>query len=318
MSLSQLPEAFVARLRDIVPAGHWAATAAGFQRPVPTCFRVNTLRAGVAPVLRELRALGLEPLPVAWRDDSFVVADSQREALTHSSAFAAGRLYIQNLSSIFTAQALGARPGEEILDLAAAPGGKTLALAAAMDNRGRIAAVEAVKSRFFRLKHNIDLHGASIVECYLKDGRRVGRQVPGRFDRVLLDAPCSSESRFYTGDPHSYKFWSEKKIREMQRKQKQLLHSALLALKPGGTLVYSTCSYAPEENEIVVDRQLRKWGEALAVVDLEVPFANCQPGLTRWRDKQLDPRLARALRILPSATMEGFFLCVLQRVRNDT
>ncbi|TQV86817.1 RsmB/NOP family class I SAM-dependent RNA methyltransferase [Exilibacterium tricleocarpae] len=313
MSLNQLPDAFVHRLERIIPPAHWETTVAGLQRQLPPCFRVNTLRAAVDQVLGELQQQGIDLASVNWRADSFVVADTQRQALTHSRAFAEGRIYIQNLSSIFTAQALAALPGEEVLDLAAAPGGKTLVLACAMENRGRIAAVESVKSRFFRLKHNIDLHGATLVECYLKDGRQVGRQVPGRFDRVLLDAPCSSEARFYTADPDSYKYWSEKKVKEMQRKQKQLLHSALLALKPGGTLVYSTCSFAPEENEMVLDRQLRKWGDGLTVCDLDTPFANCQPGLTEWNRKSLDPRLSRAVRILPSATMEGFFLCVLRK-----
>lgn len=316
MSVNQLPEAFLTRLPAIVPEPCLSAVTASFERPPPTCFRVNTLNADIAQVLAELRGEGIDAAPVPWRRDSFVVADSARQALTRSAAFVRGRLYIQNLSSIFAAQALGAAPGEEVLDLAAAPGGKTLLLAAAMENRGRIAAVEAVKSRFFRLRNNIDLYGAAIVDCYLKDGRQVGRQVPERFDRVMLDAPCSSEARFYTADPASYKYWSEKKIREMQRKQKQLLHSALLALKPGGTLVYSTCSFAPEENELVLNRQLRKWGDQLQVVELQPPFGNCQPGLSEWRGKRLDARLERAVRILPGGAMEGFFLCVLKKLKS--
>lgn len=313
-ALAKLPPAFLNRLRAIVPADQWGSTLEGFQRPVPTCFRVNRLKAGVGPVLQELANLGIATEAVPWREDSFVIADAQRSLLTNSAAFVEGRIYIQNLSSIFAAQALDAQPGEEILDLAAAPGGKTLVLAAAMDNRGRLAAVEAVKSRFFRLKNNVELHGAGeLVQCYLKDGREVGYKVPERFDRVLLDAPCSSESRFYTEEPESYKYWSEKKVKEMQRKQKKLLRSALMALKPGGVMVYSTCSYSPEENEVVVDRELKRMAGQLQVLPIELPFDNYQPGLTAWGKKAFDPQLLNAVRILPSDTMEGFFLCVLKK-----
>ncbi len=317
MALNQLPQAFVERLKYIVPPHRWTDTVAGFRRPPPTCFRVNSLKSGVDSVLGELQRQGIEPQPVSWNTHSFVVPDYQRTALTHSPAFTEGRIYIHNLSSIFATQILAPTPGEEVLDLAAAPGGKTLALACAMENRGRIAAVEVVKSRFFRLKSNVEIHAASIVECYLKDGRQVGRQVPERFDRVLLDAPCSSEARFYLGEAETFRYWSEKKVKEMQRKQKQLLHSALQALKPGGVLVYSTCSFAPEENELVIDRQLRKWGRALQLLKFEPPFENYQPGLTEWKGKRLDPCLDRAVRILPSATMEGFFVCAIEKAECD-
>lgn len=313
MSLDVLPEAFLTRLQAIVPTAQWQSTLNGFQRPVPTCFRVNRLQAEVDSVLAELSSLGIQCHPVDWRDDSFVIEDAQRSLLTNSATFVEGRIYIQNLSSIFAAQVLEAQPGEEVLDLAAAPGGKTLVLAAAMENRGRIAAVEAVKSRFFKLKNNVELHGATLVDCYLKDGRQVGYKVPERFDRVLLDAPCSSESRFYTDDPDSYKYWSEKKVKEMQRKQKKLLRSALLALKPGGTMVYSTCSYAPEENEVVVDKELKKMAGQLEVLPVALPFDNYQPGLTAWGKKSFDPQLRNAVRILPSDTMEGFFMCLLKK-----
>jgi len=314
MSLDLLPDAFLTRLQRIVPESQWYSTLEGFQRPVPTCFRVNRLQATVDAVLSELSDQGIRCEPVAWREDSFVIDDTQRRLLTSSAAFNEGRIYIQNLSSIFAAQVLGVQPGEEVLDLAAAPGGKTLVLAAAMENRGRIAAVEAVKSRFFKLKNNIELHGATLVDCYLKDGRQVGYKVPERFDRVLLDAPCSSESRFYTKDPDSYRYWSEKKVKEMQRKQKKLLRSALMALKPGGTLVYSTCSYSPEENEVVVDKALKKMDGRLQVLPVSLPFDNFQSGLTAWAKKHFDPQLQNSVRILPSETMEGFFLCLLKKL----
>ena len=108
---------------------------------------------------------------------------------------------------------------EEVLDLAAAPGGKTLAIAALMNNTGRIAAVEPIRGRFHRMQANLRRCGVSNVQFYQRDGRSVGRLVPERFDRVLLDAPCSSESRMRWLDQQSFEQWSLRKIRETQRKQ---------------------------------------------------------------------------------------------------
>lgn len=313
----ELPTAFVSRLRDIVPLESFDDVLASFSQNGATSFRVNRLKTSADTVLARLAAIGISAERCVWLPDCFSVANSDRSQLSHSDLATEGHLYIQDLASVLIATVVNARPGEEILDLAAAPGGKTLVMAAAMNNTGRIAAVESVKQRFFQLKHTVALYGATNVDCYLKDGRQVGRQVPQRFDKVLLDAPCSSESRFSIHQPETFRFWSEKKIADMQRKQKQLLHSAINAVKPGGTVVYSTCSYAPEENECVVDRQLHYWNKerngTLRVVPVQLPIDNLQPGMLRWRCKTLDSQLKYAQRILPTTTMKGFFICALKK-----
>ena len=102
----------------------------------------------------------------------------------------------------------------------------------------------------------------------------------------------------------------------MQRKQKKLLFSAVQCLRPGGMLVYSTCTFAPEENEVVVDSALQRFGEALRLDELGEPPVAVQEGLTRWRDKSLHPDLQRAWRILPDGIMEGFFACRLHKLES--
>jgi 16S rRNA (cytosine1407-C5)-methyltransferase len=308
-----LPARFTERLKAILPPERLAGVLASFQGPRAAGFRINALRAEPEAVLAELRDLGLTPAPLPWFPLGFTVPAEQREALVTSAAWEAGRIYIQNPSSMVPPLVLDPRPGEQVLDLAAAPGGKTLQLAARMQNRGRIAAVEAVKGRFHKLRANLARHGAEMVVPYQADGTRLWRKVEGRFDRVLLDAPCSSESRFRSDQPQTYAYWSEKKVREMARRQKQLLYSAIRCLKPGGTLVYSTCAFAPEENEQVVARQLENFPGELSVAPVEAPFPNAQPGLTRWAGRDLPPELAGALRILPEAAMAGFFVCKLRR-----
>ena len=116
------------------------------------------------------------------------------------------------------------------------------------------------------------------------------------------------------GEPKSWAYWSEKKIAEMNRKQRKLLYSAVQCLKPGGILVYSTCTFAPEENEAVVDRALGQFGDALDVEDIELSFDNAEPGLAQWRGKAFDGRLRRARRIVPQGAMEGFFVCCLRKI----
>lgn len=307
---ASLPEKFVERLRLILPAARFAECLAAFHREPATVFRANTLKAGLAAVVEELRADGFQLTPIPWKEDAFQVPGHQRRALTECACCRAGRIYLQNPSSMVPPLLLDPAPGDWVLDLAAAPGSKTLQLAAMLGDRGRISAVEAVRSRFFRLRANLEAHGADKVQLYLKDGARVGQSCPGWFDRVLLDAPCSGEGRFKLRDPETFAHWSEKKIREMSRKQRRLLSSAARALKPGGVLVYSTCSLAPEENEQVVEQAL-EWG--MQMEEISVPFANVQPGLTQWKGKSLHPDLARAIRILPDGVMEGFFVCRMRK-----
>ena len=234
----------------------------------------------------------------------------QREALTRHPLVNDGHLYIQNLASQWTVHVLAPQPGETILDLAAAPGGKTTDIAARMQNTGVLSAVEAVRPRFFKLRANLEACGVAIAKTYLMDGRAVGRKTPSRFDRILLDAPCSSEARIKPGEPKSWEHWSLRKIKEASRKQRGLILSAYAALKPGGALVYSTCSFAPEENEAVVAHLLEKCPEA-HVINTALPLDNVQPGLLEWEKMTFPEAISRTTRILPNPHMHGFFIATI-------
>lgn len=318
LSEAHLPEAFGRRLAMILPPEWFAACWQTFYQPPATAFRVNPLKTTREALVEELRAAGFALKPIPWNADAFTVPGAQRRALTESAACQQGRLYLQNPSSMFPPLVLEPRSGEQILDLAAAPGSKTLQLAALIGNQGEIVAVEAVRSRFFRLRRNLEIGGATCVQTYLRDGTHLWRDWAERFDRVLLDAPCSSEGRFTAADPQTWAYWSERKIVELSRKQKQLFYSAVQCLKPGGVMVYATCTFAPEENELVVARALEVFGGALQVEQISLPFANVQEGLITWKGKELDPELRRAVRILPDGVMEGFFVCRLRKLDRTT
>lgn len=212
IELPPLPEAWVARLGAILEPAALGPALASFALEKPTCLRANELKATADQVASELARQEFDLEPLGWCPGAWWIPAGQKRRLTDSDAFQQGRIYVQNPSSLLPPLVLAPVPGEEVLDLAAAPGGKTLHLAALMGNQGRIAAVESVRERFFRLRANLERCGAEMVRPYWMDGRAVGAKTPERFDRVLLDAPCSSEARFSRLDANSWAHWSPAKI----------------------------------------------------------------------------------------------------------
>ena len=192
-----LPSEFIQRLKLIIPEDRWLEVIASFSQAKRCVFRVNTLVTTMDSLLNQLHHSDFQPSRVNWRNhaiDAIIVPCEQRQALLASKWYQQGLLYSQNLSSQLAPLILDPQPGEEVLDLCAAPGGKTLQMACMMCDRGRIAAVEKVKARFFKLKANLKSQQVTCVQTYLSDGAGVWRKTPERFERVLLDAPCSSES----------------------------------------------------------------------------------------------------------------------------
>ncbi|QEP45116.1 RsmB/NOP family class I SAM-dependent RNA methyltransferase [Ectothiorhodospiraceae bacterium BW-2] len=311
-STCPLPHPFYQRLQQIIPATEFERVIDTFSLQRQMTLRLNPLRQPVEITLATLQQLSwpLQPYPLPrLPHHCFVIDADYRQPLMHHPLTESGALYPQSLSSIMAVIALNPQPDEAILDLAAAPGGKTSLIAALMQNRGELAAVEPVKKRYFRLQANLARLGVSGCRCFPHDGRTIGHKVPNRFDRVLLDAPCSSESRFNTHTPSSWHHWSLNKIAETARKQRRLLLSAIDALKPGGELLYSTCAFAPEENELVVNYALQRRPQmALVAIDELEGLAPTQPGLTEWRGKSLPQPLTLSRRILPDERWHGFYL----------
>jgi len=311
-----LPHAFTQRLEQIVPPEAFDAIIRTFDAPKQVTFRINPLKTTPQALENELRDQGIPYEKIDWELLSGVyrIAPEDKLRLTQTPSFYEGKLYIQNLSSMIAPVLHAPQPEETVLDLAAAPGGKTLILAGMMENTGWLSAVELQRERFFRLCDNLKHQGVTNAHTYMTDGRSVGKKCPEMFDRILLDAPCSSEARFKTHEPKSMSYWSIHKVKETSRLQRRLLLSAFDALKVGGKLLYSTCSFSPEENENPLQYLLDRHGDHLKTLPITLPFDNLQKPLTRWGKEIYDERIQNAVRILPTDTIDGFFICLLEKL----
>jgi NOL1/NOP2/sun family putative RNA methylase len=275
--------------------------------------RINALNAAPAVVVKRLadKHVVLEPVPFV-RDGFFI-----RKApfsLGATPEYLRGLFYLQDAAAQIPVEVLAPEPGEIVLDCCAAPGGKTTQMAALMKNTGVIVSFEKNSNRITSLRANIERCNVSNVIAYNDDAASAAR-LGITFDKVLLDAPCA-------GNFASDKDWFTKRTLEDVKRnndiQRSLLQTAAKALKPGGILVYSTCSLEPEENEIMIDWALKHL--PLRTVDTGLPKSLGVPGLVVPFGKNLSKDIALTRRLWPDGTHEGFYVAKLVKhegVKND-
>lgn len=268
--------------------------------------RVNVLTTPFDIALQELADLGWEGQQCAWCPEGVSVA-SGLQAIRDSAAAAEGRVYIQNAASWLPVLALQPQPGEHILDMCAAPGGKTSHIAARAGNQAYITANDNSRPRLAKLRANLDRLGVQNVEYTLYQAEQLAHRLAGQlFDKILLDAPCSGEGMLTYANNKEIATWSVAHIRRLQQLQKRLIMQAWQLLKPGGTLVYSTCTMAPEENEAVVDYLLRHAPDA-TVQPIGIHVPNQIPTVRQWHNRAFADQVHLAARLAPSAGAEAFF-----------
>ena len=321
--MTLLPQSFWERLKRIIPAHDWATVQKSFSMPLPITVRINTIKISCAAAAGILKEKNIAFTPIPWCKEALILEGMSSEQIGQEDFIREGYLYRQALSSMIPPLILDPQPNESILDLCAAPGSKTTQIAAQMQNQGNIVAIEAIRPRYYKLKSVVTQMGVTNVSLKLMDARRF--RIDQLFDKILLDVPCSTEGRFKTFDPKSFAFWSSRKIKEMARKQKGLLLNAARLLKVGGTLVYSTCTFAPEENEAVIDWLLRKtkkekevqspWHWELAPVKMD--HVKTYPAVLEWAGKTFDPSIRHCVRILPDEMMDAFFAAKLIKVKDS-
>ncbi len=316
MNASQtLPDEFLKRLQQIIPPEKIHDVLNSFSEDKPITFRVNTVKVTTESVKKQLFMHDILATQVPWYPDAFVLDPSQtKETLMASELYKNGSLYIQSLSSMIPPLVIDPQPNQLICDLTAAPGSKTTQLAALMENTGTIIANDISRTRIYKLLSNLAAAGVTNTQTLTFPGQALWKKYPNFFDSVLVDAPCTMEGRFTTKDPLSFADWKPKKVKLLSKLQKYLLWSAFSATKPGGTIIYSTCTLEPEENEAVVEWLLQKEGDRIVVEPIDLDIADRQAGLTTWKKKHFSPEMPKTLRVLPSKIMEGFFVAKLQKI----
>ena len=295
------PPEFEARMRRLLGADY-AAFEAAADLPRNLGLRLNPLKTESFP---PLPAFGLTPVP--WAENGFFYDPAARPGL--SPYHEAGLYYLQEPSAMAPAGLLDVRPGMRVLDLCAAPGGKTTQLAAAMRGEGLLVSNEYAPKRAQILSRNVERLGIANCLVLSEDPRRLAERFPGWFDRVLVDAPCSGEGMFRKEDA-AVRDWSPDTVAACARRQREILDSAAAMLRPGGRLVYSTCTFSPEENEGVVSAFLRAHGD-FSCVPTNTPWFS--PARPDWIDSPA-PGVENARRLWPHRLRgEGHFAAVLSR-----
>lgn len=227
----------------------------------------------------------------------------------------AGLYYIQEPSAMFVAEQIGALPGEKVLDLCAAPGGKSTQIAAAMDNKGLLVANEIYPKRARALSENIERMGITNALVTNETPERLADYFPGYFDKILVDAPCSGEGMFRK-DPEAAEYWSTGHVRECAALQSKILDQAYRMLGAGGILVYSTCTFSPEEDEQMIDSLLTKYPD-LELLPIE-KTGGIEDGRTEWTESE-NPVISRTARLWPHRLSgEGHFVAKLQKYGDRT
>ena len=297
------------RYRNIVP--DWEGFVEAASRPEPTVFRVRTGRIGVQELEERLARQGFRVRPLEALP-SFFQVEQEPFPVSMTLEHWQGLIYVQQASTGVAALALGARPGERVLDLCSAPGGKTTHLSELMENRGCLVANEIDERRIRGLLGNVYRLGHTNVLVTACDGRRFPEGA--QFDRVLVDAPCSGEGtlRRRAGEaPRQSKAF----LGYVTAAQRALLERAVRLTRPGGTILYVTCTFAPEENEAVVSPVLRSSPVRLEPITLPIP---CSPGLTSFDGRSFDEGVTDTMRIYPHhLDSGGLFLAKLRRLNDD-
>ncbi len=287
----------------------YSAFAASYKAPAIDGLRVNDLKVKPQDLLDSLPA-DLSPLP--WCPVGFTTRSDA--SLGRHPYHAAGLYYLQEPSAMAVAQVLAPQPGERVLDLCAAPGGKATHIASLMRDQGLLVANDVHSRRARILSGNLERWGLTNTAILSETPQRCARRFPAFFDRVLVDAPCSGEGMFRRSESARAQ-WSRENVRGCARRQREILVSAARMVRPGGWLCYATCTFSPEENEEVVASFLCDHTE-FEIVDPP----RC-PGLDRGHPEwvKTSQPLERAVRLWPHrASGEGHFVALMQRRSGET
>ena len=273
----------------------------GYAEKRVVTLRVNTLKSDVSKVCEELTKNNIEFEKVIWSDVALVIKNATEEELQKLSIYENGEIYLQSLSSMLPPVIMQPKENTDILDMTAAPGGKTTQIAALTNNNANITACEMNNIRIEKLKYNIEKQGAKSAVIMQADSRNLSDYFA--FDQILLDAPCSGSGTMELNNERTYKNFTEILVEKSTKSQLTLLKKALKILKPGREMIYSTCSILARENEDILNKALKGLNAEIVPIELEgienIPL--------------LPTKIEGTLCVCPNKYYEGFFVAKIRK-----
>lgn len=266
----------------------------GYSKQRLVTLRINTIKSDKKSIKQKLQQAGIETEEISWYQDALIIKNVREEEIKKLDIYENGEIYLQSLSSMLPPILLEPKARENILDMAAAPGGKTTEIAALTQNKAFITACEKNKIRAERLKYNLQKQGVGCVNVMLENARKLSDFFS--FDKILLDAPCSGSGTMSVFDAG----FSKELIDRSSRTQEELLRKALKILKPGGEMIYSTCSILEQENEEVLRKVVKK-------SDAEIVPIKTLAGVPI-----LPTSIEGTLCVCPTELYEGFFVAKIK------
>lgn len=303
MPLSSLPAFFAEKLKNQYGEELAEHIFDGFCQGRKTTCRINRLKTTSEQIVSLLHSEGIPFTRCPWWEDAFLFDEGSEERLRALPAYESGMIYLQSLSSMLPPLFVEPRAGERILDMAAAPGGKTTQMASLSENKALITACEKNKIRAERLSYNVKKQGATKCSVLVQDGASLSPYMS--FDKVLLDAPCSGSGTLVEREGKMQRLFSEKMLSACVKAQSALLEKAIELVKRGGEIVYSTCSILREENEDPVERACRAGRVEVIPLDTS-PFVGAE---------FLPTRIEGTLCVCPNGEYEGFFVSKLKKIK---
>ncbi len=311
--MTKLPQRFEERMKQLL-GEEYEAFRASYEKERVQGLRFNELKAGdefeglAARLEKEMEGLSLSPVP--WVKEGYYYTGTARPG--KHPYHEAGLYYIQEPSAMAVVELLDPKPGDAVLDLCAAPGGKSSHIASRLGGQGFLLSNEIHPARARILSQNMERMGVFNVVVSNEDSSVLAQHFPEFFDRIAVDAPCSGEGMFRK-DEEAVNQWSEEHVHQCAARQQEILDNGARMLKPGGRLVYSTCTFAPEENEQAISRFLLRHSEfSLEQVPHYEGFSEGRP---QWAGEEgTGFPLERAIRIMPHKLEgEGHFIAVLKK-----
>ena len=286
-------------------------------KPEPTAIKINTLKIGIEDFKKKLDRWGVEYRPHPANPSGLILSEDTLP-LSHTLSFFKGEFSYQGVASQLPVIALDPKPGETVLDLAASPGSKSTQIAAMLNNTGRVLVNDPSMLRHRILSTNMSRAGVLNDISLIAPGQQFGQLLPNFFDRVLVDSPCTALGTLASHPGEINTWWSLNKLKKLTNLQLSLLVSGIKTAKVNGTIVYSTCSIAPEENEQLIDKIVKEYPVEVEEI-YRWPGLNLKNGFTTYENQVFHSDLKKTVRTSPETEpIEGFFMARLRKTAAQT